>query len=529
MSKQGKSGVLELADASGWETSLTKTSVERSDAGQFFTPHDIAEFLAEWFSGDGLNRPAVHLLDPGAGAGVLTTAVASRIAMLKSRGDLPLLREVHLNAWELDKTFLPVLRQNLFASAEVLESEGVKVFVSVRNEDFIESMVISLSTDLFRADEAPRITHAILNPPYRKITSASRERRLLASVGIEVSNLYAAFVALSLRRMEDGGEMAAITPRSFCNGPYFRDFRRELLTNATFRNVHLFDSRSEAFGRDKVLQENVLFHLVAGPGAPSRYVNLTTGRLKEAKPTKIPHGQFVSTSDPDSVIHLPSESDADEIRSFFEALPCRLTDLNIEISTGPVVDFRLRDSLSDVRCQGSVPLIYPHCVKVDGVLAPPRQSADFADTRLAKKAVAIRENDETRRWLLQVDRFVLIKRFSSKEEKRRLVSGVLEPIDFPDGLVGIENHVNFFHRRRAGLSEHFARGLSRFLNSTVADRYFRQFNGHTQVNATDLRAFRYPSQRALERIGAEILDDTCQSEIDGCMVRILGAPCNNHA
>lgn len=131
-------------------------------------------------------------------------------------------------------------------------------------------------------------------------------------------------------------------------------------------------------------------------------------------------------------------------------------------------------------------------------------------------------------WLLPVDRFVLIKRFSAKEEKRRLVSGVLEPGDFPDGLVGIENHVNFFHHKRAGLAQRFARGLSRFLNSTVADRYFRQFNGHTQVNATDLRGFRYPDQRMLELLGAAILDDTCQSEIDGALVRVLGAPSFSH-
>jgi adenine-specific DNA-methyltransferase len=67
---------------------------------------------------------------------------------------------------------------------------------------------------------------------------------------------------------------------------------------------------------------------------------------------------------------------------------------------------------------------------------------------------------------------------------------VLDPKDFAEGLIGIENHLNFFHRKRAGLSVAMAKGLCRFLNSSVADRYFRQFNGHTQVNASDLRAFR---------------------------------------
>src|SRR5690606_22354839 len=119
---------------------------------------------------------------------------------------------------------------------------------------------------------------------------------------------------------------------------------------------------------------------------------------------------------------------------------------------------------------------------------------------------------------------VLIKRFSSKEEKRRLVAGVLEPAEFPEGLIGLENHLNFFHRNRAGLSEALANGLGRFLNSTVADRYFRQFNGHTQVNASDLRAFRYPDLRSLERLGKAAVYDADQEAIDLAMTKVLGAP-----
>jgi adenine-specific DNA-methyltransferase len=40
-----------------------------------------------------------------------------------------------------------------------------------------------------------------------------------------------------------------------------------------------------------------------------------------------------------------------------------------------------------------------------------------------------------------------------------------------------------------------------YLNSSLVDSYFRQFNGHTQVNATDLRSLRYPARAVLERIG----------------------------
>ena len=60
-----------------------------------------------------------------------------------------------------------------------------------------------------------------------------------------------------------------------------------------------------------------------------------------------------------------------------------------------------------------------------------------------------------------------------------------------------------------------AKGLAAFLNSTVVDMYFRQFNGHTQVNATDLRSLNYPTKAELEKLGRKIVDPGMpQDELD---------------
>lgn len=517
------SQILALADAKGWRSCGEKTRKERSEEGQFFTPPPIARCLAGWFAEEGFNRPLVHLLDPGAGGGVLTAALVERILSSRAAGRLPRLETVVLEAWELDSAFLPALREGISACAAALELEGIRVEVRLREGSYIDGAVRELDRGLFGAPQGGRVTHAILNPPYRKIATSSRERRLLASIGIETSNLYAAFVALALRQLEEGGELSAITPRSFCNGPYFREFRREVLGSAAFQRVHLFDSRSEAFGRDEVLQENILFHLVRG-GSDEAPLTLSTGSLESPVETLIARERLVSPADSDQVIHIATETDADEVRDFIHGLPCRLGDLGLTVSTGPVVDFRLKGSLADKLSEGSVPLIYPHCVKAGSVSPPLARASDYGDGRIGKKAVAVRDDAESHRWLTPVARYVLIKRFSSKEEKRRLVAGVLEPADFPEGLVGLENHVNFFHRKRAGLSEALAKGLCRFLNSTVADRYFRQFNGHTQVNASDLRAFRYPALKSLERLGSVVLNDADQEAIDLAMSKVLGAP-----
>ncbi|MGH2706783.1 MAG: SAM-dependent methyltransferase, partial [Actinomycetota bacterium] len=73
-----------------------------------------------------------------------------------------------------------------------------------------------------------------------------------------------------------------------------------------------------------------------------------------------------------------------------------------------------------------------------------------------------------------------------------------------------------FHQRNAGLPANLAWGLATFLNSTPVDQLFRQFNGHTQVNATDLRSLRYPSTDDLTALGraARTSEPLQQRDID---------------
>ncbi len=89
-----------------------------------------------------------------------------------------------------------------------------------------------------------------------------------------------------------------------------------------------------------------------------------------------------------------------------------------------------------------------------------------------------------------------------KEEKRRVVASVVQPHCFSGAeRLGFENHLNVFHERKQGLPERLAQGLAVFLNTTAVDENFRRFNGHTQVNATDLRLMKYPSRATLMTLG----------------------------
>jgi hypothetical protein len=199
------------------------------------------------------------------------------------------------------------------------------------------------------------------------------------------------------------------------------------------------------------------------------------------------YSEIVDPLDPQCFIRIPTLA----IKGASELLTHALDDLGLTISTGPVVDFRVREFwLSEPRA-ACAPMLYAHHFK-GGCFTWPKKH---------KKPNAVRLTDETRKWLMPRGCYTITKRFSAKEEKRRLVAYVVDPALLPYDLYGFENHLNVFHQAKRGLAPDLARGLALFLNSTAAERSFRNFSGHTQVNATDLRSMRYPNRSLLMKFG----------------------------
>lgn len=427
--------------------------------------------------------PECRLLDPGAGIGTLSAAFLDRCVS----GELSF-RRINVDAFEIDDRLQPHLLRTLESYRPHVYCEA-----TVRGQDFIEAAVAALAGDLFTSP-LPRYTHAILNPPYKKMRSDSAHRTALRSVGIETVNLYSAFVALSLDLLEEGGQLVAIIPRSFCNGPYYRPFRDFILGRAALKHLHLFHARNKAFRDDNVLQENIIIHLERGARQGSVTVSVSTDdSFGDFSSQGYPFSGIVFPDDSERFIRVPNAANA-AFAVQASTLTSTLTDLGVSVSTGPIVDFRLRQHLLQTPESGSVPLLYPGHFSGERLEWPKK---DF------RKPNAIMLNAETERWLYPKGFYTVVRRFSSKEEKRRIVASVVDPSAFPDTeWLGFENHLNVFHSQRHGLSEDVAYGLAAFLNTRALDTYFRSFNGHTQVNATDLRQLRYPSHLLLSRLGS---------------------------
>lgn len=468
-------------------------ATRKSQFGQFLTPARTAAFMAGLFPpGEGI----CCLLDAGAGIGSLSAAFLERWRSGEFR-----FRRVELDAFEIDGSLHAQLAQTLAKYSS--DAFGVRV----HGDDFIHAAADALSGGLF-SKALPRYSHAILNPPYKKINSNSAHRLALRSVGIETVNLYSAFVALAVAQAAPGGQIVAIIPRSFCNGPYYRPFRDFILERAAIRHMHLFESRNKAFKDDAVLQENIIVRLErGGQQGPVTVSTSTDDTFSDLVSHQHPFERIVFPDDSGRFIHVPTSPERSAIE-LSAALRFTLADLGVEVSTGPVVDFRLKEHLRDMPGPGTVPLLYP------GHFIGGKTTWPIEDL---KKPNAIDRNGDTEKWLYPCGYYCVVRRFSSKEEARRVVASVVEPGVLGNvSALGFENHLNVFHVDRRGLPQALAHGLAMFLNTTAVDEAFRRFNGHTQVNATDLKVMKYPSRDVLVRLGAWAMqqESLTQSLID---------------
>jgi len=467
----------------------------RSDLGQFMTPPATARLMASMFE---TSKERMSLLDAGAGVGSLTAAFVSEMCARKERPQI-----IESTSYEIDPVLRDYLADTLQQCQKAAEEANIKFTYELICGDFIDEGVRMLRQKMF--EPVKTFDFAILNPPYKKIGSASTSRLMLREIGVETSNLYAGFLSIVLKLLSEGGEFVAITPRSFCNGPYFKPFRKLLLDTATIKRIHVFESRQVAFKEDDVLQENVIFHGIKTRGGDGNVIVTSSEGPEDEFVSEriIPYTQLVSSLDPEYFIHIVADELGGSVAKQMKALRKTLPELGVEVSTGRIVDFRATEFLRDAPGVETAPLIYPRNFE-NGCVKWPKPGGS--------KPHAIAVLPITDELLVPAGTYVLVKRFSSKEESRRVVAAIYDPKRIAADRVGFENHTNFYHCHGEGLPHAFAKGLTAFLNSTVVDMYFRQFNGHTQVNAADLRSLKYPRAEQLEALGARFGDELPDQE-----------------
>lgn len=466
--------------------------------GQFLTPPAIARYMAKQL---GQIQSGASLLEPACGSGVLVCALIERLIA----GKKPL--EISVTAYETDNELAELGRQILELTSQEAEKHDIKLRWQVFEEDFILACLPDEQPSLFEPGEphCRSFDFVVSNPPYFKINSEDVRVKSVSGKLNGHTNIYTLFMALSAKLLAPHGKACFIVPRSFCSGVYFSEFRRDLLKDVTPLAVHLFQSRDDVFRGDEVLQENVIFSFEKSSCQEHRYwaglVNISASAnettLDEAISRDVSFEHFLKDHDGSLFFRLPTGILDEQILDAVDRWDDSLEKYGLQVSTGRVVPFRAKSLLREHVKPGNgiVPLLWMQNVKPYQVEFP----LDRFD-----KPQAILANDPS--LLVPCSNYVLLRRFSAKEDRRRLVSAPFIGKYFDFEQIGFENHLNVISRKKGSLSEHEAIGLSAILNSAIMDRYVRIVNGNTQVNAAEIRSLPLPPLEVITELGREIED-----------------------
>lgn len=497
----------------------------RKQYGQFLTPPAVARFMARQL---GPIHDGSRILDPAIGSGTLACAVIERVLAEQTAS------EIWIEGYEVDAPLAEAALEVLQLAAAHAASKGITIHVCIHAADFILTRVAVKQPSLFagQADHHPAAERGydfvIANPPYFKLRAD--DPRVAAASGQLAghTNIYTLFMALTLKLLAAHGRSCFVVPRSFCSGAYFAPFRRDFLQQALPVAVHLFASREDAFKQDAVLQENVILTFQRNPSRlrwaeASWPIRISTSRgigdlAAGVAARDVPGHLFAGERNQRLFFRLPTGELDETLVESVDRWTGSLRQYAWKVSTGPVVAFRAAAWLTDstaVAEQVAVPLLWMQNVK--------RQQIEWPLANGAKPQ-ALRVNGDSQSLVVPLANCVLLRRFSAKEEARRLVAAPLLTSGWPTQQLGLENHLNYIYAAEVELTEEEAIGLSAVLNSSVEDRYFRIVNGNTQVNAEELWALPLPPLTIIRHIGKVIRDDSqagVVSDIDAIVTTTL--------
>ena len=498
----------------GQEILSKRSDKQRKTQGQFLTPITVARFMAKQL---GEVRSSSRILEPSIGSGVLICAILEQIVAKNQPC------EIWVDGYETDEELCQAAKKVIALIQERAEKYGVIIHSCIQNRDFILDNVPAYQPHLLLAEDSKYpnaqtlYDYIIANPPYFKLNSKDPRAKVATGQVRGHTNIYTLFLALSATKLAPQGKACFIVPRSFCSGAYFSALRQELIEKTSPYALHLFESREAAFKENAVLQENIIFSFAKKklernyPQITGSF-NISTSKGISTLENSVLYREvslekFVGKRNGSLFFRLPTSELDEQILNIVDSWSGSLNHLGLHVSTGPVVPFRSRSSLTDsmaVKGGEAVPLLWMHNVK--------RQKINWPALN-GSKPQGLYLSTEGKSLSIPTSNYVLLRRFSAKEEPRRLIAAPFFEDEFHKyKTIGLENHLNYIYRKHGQLSKLEAVGLAALLNSAFVDRYFRITNGNTQVNATELRALPLPPLEIIQSIGQALsrLDTTKQ-------------------
>ncbi|MBE9034379.1 transposase [aff. Roholtiella sp. LEGE 12411] len=126
--------------------------------------------------------------------------------------------------------------------------------------------------------------------------------------------------------------------------------------------IHLFESRQEAFSDDEVLQETIIIHALKQTKKIDNVHISTSSSANDdfILSNLLPYREIVHPNDSQQFIHIIPDTLSQQVIRQMANFTYTLKDLGLTVSTGRVVDFRAKEYLCLMPEENTVPLIYPY-------------------------------------------------------------------------------------------------------------------------------------------------------------------------
>ena len=466
---------------------------QRKKYGQFFTSKETAVFMAGLF-GVPENKTRLQILDAGAGSGILSIALIERLQ------EIPKLQYVHLVCYENDSKIIELLRKNL---QWVRQHTTLTFDYEIREDNYILSQMLEYNEMICVNPNPLKYDMVIGNPPYMKIAKDAPEAKAMPDVCYGAPNLYFLFAEMGMFNLIPNGELVYIIPRSWTSGAYFKKFRQKFLNDGVLEHIHLFVSRDKVFENESVLQETIIIKMKKSAETPESVTITTTQSNRDFSNKTIFEAPYTTVvSGEDTYVYLVTNEQEVETLRLLNRWTNTLPSIGLKMKTGLTVDFRNREVLRDTSKDQAVPLFYSQHIQDGKVIFPIGKEHEYIVT------------DQL--GLLQPNvNYLFVKRFTAKEEHRRLQCGVYLARKYPDySKISTQNKINFICGLKE-LSECVVYGLYVLFNSTLYDSYYRILNGSTQVNSTEINSMPVPPLESIELLGKELIKLRDMTEM-GC-------------
>jgi len=482
----------EYADRLGVYYTKQVPPLHKKENGQYFTPTPIAHLMASFCTN---LKSHIRILDPGCGTAVLSCSLIEHLVHINNR-----LNEIELIVYETDPALISYSERVMLFTKEYLEKRNIEFHYIIKVCDFILDNSLILKNINHNTEEFDVI---ICNPPYFKLSKGDLRAQSSQELVSGQPNIYSLFMGVASKLLKENGELVFITPRSFASGNYFKAFRKFFFNTVQLERIHLFDSRKDTFNRDSVLQETVIVKAIKTEINPMHKVMISSSKgLEDLNGLSVRYfcsNELINLESIEKILHLPTNDKEETVFRLVSQWTNKLIDYNIQISTGPVVSFRASKHIHIEYKNGDVylaPLFWLHNVTKMGLNWP----KNYKD-----KGQYISIETESRPLLISNKNYVLLRRFSTKDDKSRLIATPYYAEYSKSNLIGVENKLNYIYKLSGELNQNEALGLSALLNSELFDTYFQIFNGNVNVSATELREMNFPPWEFILHLGNELM------------------------